>query len=261
MVRITSVANPRVKELVRLQRSGAVRREAGVFCIERGRELERAVAAGFEVAEIFIEPARLRDPAVIDAAGRGGAEVVEVSDAVLEKIAVQENPQGFVAVVRAKRRRLSELRSGGLYLVCSGLEKPGNVGAILRSADAAGADGVLIDTESFDLFNPQVVRNSTGVVFSLTIVCERREAILDGLKKGGVKIVAATPEAGMCYTDAPLTGPVAIVVGAEAQGLDTAWKSAADLNVAIPMRGAADSLNVSVTAALLLFEAARQRRA
>ncbi|MEW5852892.1 MAG: RNA methyltransferase [Myxococcota bacterium] len=257
MTDITSVNNPRVKDVVRLQRSSADRREAGLFCIERTRELTRALDAGLTVTEVY---ATRDDDEAVRRAVREGARLASVNEAVLHKMSYQENPQGFVAVVRARTRPLSALPAErGLFLVCSGLEKPGNVGAILRSADAAGASGVIIDDEKFDLFNPNCIRSSTGAVFSLPISCASRLDVMAWLQDHGVRVVAATPEASVRYTDADLTGAVALVVGAEAEGLDEAWRKSASTRVAIPMRGVADSLNVSVTAALLLFEAVRQR--
>jgi TrmH family RNA methyltransferase len=257
--RITSTSNPRVKEIVRLQKGGAERRDSGLFCIERTRELTRAIDAGFEPVELFVVPEKANDPALLAAAAKG-APVVEVSPEVLAKMAYQENPQGFLAVMRAKFADPAKLYvDGGLYVVLSGLEKPGNVGAILRTADAAGATGVLIDAPAFDLFNPNCIRASTGAVFSVPVVCGERTQIVGWLREQRVQIVAATPEATRRYTAADLKGSTAIVMGAEAEGLDKTWREAADLRVSIPMHGAADSLNVSVTAALLLFEAVRQR--
>ncbi len=259
MQAITSVQNPRIKQVAKLQTESRTRRESGLFCVERARELERAIDAGFVVVEFYIWPERFKELPLLERIQERGADIVEVNEAVLAKIAYQENPQGFVAVMHARTTELAAIPATGLFLVCSGLEKPGNVGAILRSADAAGAAGVLIDAAGFDLFNPNCVRASTGAVFSMPIVCGGREEILQWLKVNKVRLIAATPGGAARYSEADLRGDVAIVVGAEAQGLAPQWIDAADIAVSIPMRGTADSLNVSVTAALLLFEAVRQR--
>jgi len=262
---VTSVNNPRVKALARLQRSSRQRRKLGRFCVESVRELRRAIAADFRVREFYFDPGLFRDDELRRAVEAAGADVFEIREAVLEKIAYRQNPQGLVAVLESRRPALGDLTPPGatpvdpLMMACSGLEKPGNVGAILRSAEAAGATAVAIDAPGFDLFNPNCIRASTGAVFSLSVACAEAGAVRDWLGERGVRIVAATPEAETVYTAADMTGPVAIVVGAEAEGLDGAWRGAADALVSVPVRGAVDSLNVSVTAALLLYEAVRQR--
>ena len=253
-MRITSLSNPRIKQLVRLASDSSQRRASGLFCVESRRELERALAAGLELIEVFVCPTVLRG--LLDA-----EHVTEISEPVLRKVAYREKPEGLIAVLRAPVRRLEDLAWNGreLLLVCSGVEKPGNIGAMLRSADAAGATAVLIDSPDFDLYNPNCIRASTGAVFSTRVICAERESIRQSLREHGVKILAATPEAPAGYTEADLSGAVALVLGAEATGLAADWREAADLSVSIPQGGAVDSLNVSVTAALLMFEAVRQR--
>lgn len=254
---ITSLTNPRVKQLVRLQREPRARREAGLFCLETERELSRARAAGFEIRELWIAPDMIDPPPEA-----GDAAVVEVSEPVLRKVAYRDHPRGFVAVMVDRRTALSSFDPPGpeLLLVVSGLEKPGNFGAIARSAAAAGAGGVLIDRPRFDVFHPHAVRASTGAVFSLPIVSSEPGALRDWLKARETLIVAATPEAKLTHVMLRFAGPTAFVLGAEAEGLDAFWREAADLRAAIHMPGdAVDSLNVSVSAAILLFEAARQR--
>jgi len=253
-MRITSVTNPRIKELVRLRTDSAARRESGLFCVESLRELHRAQARGFKIEEVYHCPELLRGEL-------HAGPVVEVSEPVLRKLAYRENPEGFVAVLRSPSRTLNDVRWDGreLLIVCSGVEKPGNIGAILRSADAAGITAVLIDSPTFDLYNPNCIRSSTGAVFSMTVVCTDRPSIAAALRDHGVRVIAATPQAPNLYTQADLRPPCAIVLGAEAAGLDPFWRDTAELAVQIPQRGSVDSLNVSVTAALLMFEAVRQR--
>jgi len=267
MAAITSLANPRVKQVVRLQRQSRARREAGRFCLETPRELARALDAGFSVAELFLCDERLdADPVARRVADRA-AEVAErldrVSPAVLEKMAYRKQSAGFLALLEARCTPLAELACDdpALIVVCSGLEKPGNLGAILRSMEGAGASALLLDAPWVDLYNPNCVRASTGAVFGVPIVCDEAEALRDWLRERGIVTLAATPEATLSYLQTPLTGPVALLFGAEDEGLNETWRAAADLSAAIPMQGeAVDSLNVSAAAAVLLFEAMQQRR-
>jgi TrmH family RNA methyltransferase len=239
---ITSVHNPRVKEVVRL-RSGRERRRSGLFVAEGPREVERARAAGLRIVATYFAPGLL-----------AWDEGEEVSERVLAKMAYRAEPEGVLAVVEAPARALP--RGGSLYLVAVGIEKPGNPGAMARTADAAGADALVVAEAQADVWNPNAIRASTGAVFTLPVV----EATLDDVRGLNVRILAAVPAAPTRYTDADLTEPVAIVVGPEGEGLDERWREAADLEVAIPQRGAAtDSLNAATAAAILLFEAVRQR--
>jgi TrmH family RNA methyltransferase len=187
--------------------------------------------------------------------------VNRVSEAVLKKLSTRENPAGVVAVARMPNPSLADFKPppNALLLVAVGLEKPGNLGALLRSADAAGAHAVLV-AGGVDVYSPQVIRNSTGVVFSQPTYVASEQKLLEWLEEHPIRLVATTPHADQTYWDADLRGPVAIVLGPEHTGLSPEWLHRADLEVRIPMQGEADSLNVSVTAALMLFEAVRQRR-
>lgn len=262
MQSITSPANSRIKDVVRLQRQARRRRKTGLFCVETERDLRRAVRAGCEVMELYATAGAWdAEPLLGEAAGE--AECFTVSDPVLAKAAYRENPSGFVAVLRARRLALEETPLGDppALLVCSGLEKPGNLGAILRTADAVGCDAVLVDRADADLFNPNCVRASTGAVFGVPIVCAEADGLIAWLNKRSVTICAATPEAERPIDGVDLRQPFALVVGSEAEGLADCWRDAAGVTASIPMHGrTVDSLNVSVTAALLLYEAKRQRR-
>jgi TrmH family RNA methyltransferase len=239
---ITSVDNPRVKEVVRL-RSGRERRRSGLFVAEGPREVARARAAGLRIVATYFAPGLL-----------AWDEGEEVSERVLAKMAYRADPEGVLAVVEAPVRGLP--RGGTLFLVAVGVEKPGNLGAMARTAEAAGADALLVAEAQVDVWNPNAIRASTGAVFTLPVV----EASLDDVRDLGVQVVAATPTAATGYTDADLAQPVAIAVGAEDEGLDERWRAAADVEVSIPQRGTAtDSLNTATAAAILLFEAVRQR--
>ncbi len=242
---ITSVDNPRVKDVVRLRRSRE-RRRSGLFVAEGRREVERARAAGLRVVETYYAPELIDWP--------GGGE--EVAANVLRKMAYRAEPEGVLAVVEAPRRELP--RSGTLYLVAVGIEKPGNLGAMARSADAAGADALLVAEAEADPWNPNAIRASTGATFTLPVV----EATLAEVRGLGVALAAAVVDGTTAtpYTDADLTAPTAIAVGAEDTGLPAPWRDAADVRLAIPLHArTADSLNAATAAAILLFEARRQR--
>ena len=239
---ITSVDNQRVKDVLRLRKSRE-RKRSGLFVAEGPREVERARAAGLRIMQTYYSPA------IID-----WGEGETVSDRVLAKMAYREEPEGVLAVVEAPRRKLPQ--NGALYLVAVGVEKPGNLGAMARSAEAAGADALVVAEAKADVWNPNAIRASTGAVFTLPVV----EASLSEIAGLGVTIVAAAVGAETRYTDAELGGPVAIVVGAEDRGLGARWLGAADVRVSIPVSGrGVDSLNAATAAAILLFEAVRQR--
>lgn len=239
---ITSVDNTRVKDVLRLRKSRE-RRRSGLFIAEGPREVERAGAAGLKIVAAYYAPALLEWP-----------DGEAVSERVLEKMAYRAEPEGVVAIVEAPQRELP--RGGSLYLVSVGIEKPGNLGAMARSAEAAGADALVVAEGEADIWNPNAIRASTGAVFTLPVV----EATLAEVVDLDVPLAAAVVGAATTYSDADLTRPVAFVVGAEDAGLARQWRDAAAIEVSIPVRGSsADSLNAATAAALLLYEAVRQR--
>jgi len=259
---ITSPANPRIKQLVALRRRRA-REQAGVTLVEGLAEIELAVAAGVRPRTLYFCLA-LATPASLllaDSVAALGSEIVQVSRPVFEKISYREGPDGWLAVVPSVPAELSRLDIGPqpLVLVCAGLEKPGNLGAILRTADAAGVAAVIAADPITDWGNPNVVRASKGTVFSVPVASADSAAVLDWLVGRGLQLVAATPEATQLVSETDLTGPTAIAVGAEQTGLSDAWLDRADVRVRIPMFGRADSLNVSTAAAIITYEAVRQR--
>jgi TrmH family RNA methyltransferase len=240
---ITSPDNPRVKEVLRLRRARE-RRRSGLFVAEGPREVARARAAGLRVVETFVAPELLEWP----------EEAVEVSERVLRRMAYRAEPEGVLAVVEAPRRELP--REPSLLLVAVGIEKPGNLGAMARAADAAGADALVVAEGEVDPWNPNAIRASTGAVFALPVV----ESSLDELRTFPVQLVAAAVGAPRRHSDADLRPPTALAIGAEDAGLASRWRDAADVTVEIPMRGrTVDSLNAATAAAVLLFEAVRQR--
>jgi len=259
---ITSPANPRIKQLVALRRR-RVREQAGLTLVEGLAEIELALAAGVRPQSLYYCPA-LASPAAFTLADRAavaGAEIVQVSRPVFEKVSYREGPDGWLAVMPSVVAALDslELPVRPLVLICAGLEKPGNLGAILRTADAAGIAAVVAADPVTDWGNPNVVRASKGTVFSVPVASGTSTQVLDWVKRRGLQIVAATPAAEELVTDVDLTGPTAIAVGAEQVGLPPEWLGSAEHRVRIPMFGKADSLNVSTSAAILAYEAVRQR--
>jgi len=248
---ITSIENPRVKEVLRLRRS-AQRRRTGLFVAEGRREVERAAGSGLVVRAVYVAPELIGDWG--DDATHVSA--TEVSAKVLAHMSYRADPEGVLAVVEAPRCAVPD--DPTLLLVAVGIEKPGNLGAMARTADAAGADALLVGDARADPWNPNAIRASTGAVFTLPIVEITREELADL----PVQKVAATLGAATAHAAANLTKPTAIMIGAEDAGLPEDWRALADVEVEIPMRGrTADSLNAGAAAAILLFEAVRQRTA
>ena len=261
--KISSLQNPRVKELVRL-RDRRPRDEAGVFLVEGYREILRALDRGVNLRELYFAPdwfLGANEPALLARAEAAGAKLLELSREAFAKIAYRERPDGLLAVAPQWRRRLEDLAlpAAPLLLVVEAIEKPGNLGTILRGADAAGCHAVIVCDPVTDIFNPNVVRASTGVLFSVPLVVDESARVRAWLREKGVRAVATTPAATTLYSAADLRGPLAIVMGSEQYGLSDFWLKEADLPVRIPMAGQADSLNVAMAAIITLFEAVRQR--
>lgn len=258
---IDSPKNPTVKTLARLKNKRWRERE-GRFLIEGARELTRALEAGYALEQVVFAPAFLKEAgaATLDAVGER-AERLELSQAAFSALSLRQKPDGVIGVASTKRYDLAALQlpRDALILVIDGLEKPGNVGALLRTADAGDIDAVLLSGNGTDLYNPNVIRASMGSVFSRPVVAAETETLLGFLQAHKFAIVAATPAASQLYWETDLTGPTALVLGTEHGGLGEDWLGAATRRVAIPMHGLADSLNVSVAGALLVYEALRQR--
>jgi TrmH family RNA methyltransferase len=261
---LTSLQNPLVKEVVRL-RQRSHRDEAGLLIIEGYRELIRALDNGHPPTRLFTCPSLflgVNEPALIARCQAAGAEIVECAAPVFEKMAYRDRPEGLLALTPQIDCRLEQLAppASPLILVAESIEKPGNLGTLLRSADAAGAHAVIVADPRTDVHNPNVVRASTGMLFAVPLAVAETGAVLAWLRERNIRILAATPHTDKNYTDVDMTGGVAIVVGTEQVGLSDIWMQAADLQVRIPMLGKADSLNVAQAATLLLYEAVRQRQ-
>jgi RNA methyltransferase, TrmH family len=258
MEALTSRHNPKIRQLLAL-RERRERDRSGLFLVEGYRELLRAVEAQMQLESIFYCPELFlgsNEQALLQASG---ARLYPCSEAVLRLVSYRDRPDGLIGVAHQLQTGLDQLKEPTLLLVAEHIEKPGNLGTMLRSADAAGADGVLVCDRCTDLHNPNVVRASVGTLFTVPVVEGSTEELLQWLRIKKIKIIAATDKAQQLYTAADLTGPVAFVVGTEQLGLSPTWMEGADLQLRIPMLGRADSLNVATAASLLLYEAVRQR--
>ncbi len=254
---ITSKTNPKIKNIIKLAKASE-RREQNRILIEGRREIERAVACGFEVDTLFICPEIAKDAATIPA-----RSVEEVSVEVFDKIAYREGSDGLLAVAiprYADLRSFKPKKENPLIIVLETVEKPGNLGAVMRTADAAGVDAVIIADQRTDLFNPNAVRASVGAIFSVPLFACSSEECIKWLKENEITIYCTYLKASIDYLDADFRKASAIVMGTEATGISEQWVEAADQNIIIPMNGIADSLNVSVCTAIVTFEAVRQRR-
>ena len=268
--KITSLQNPRIKQLVKL-RDRRPRDEAGVFLVEGYRQIRRALEKSITLTELYISPEWYlgeNETALVAQAQAAGAQVFELSKDAFAKVAYRERPDGLLAVAPQWRRSLADLdallakkTSAPFLLVVEAIEKPGNLGTILRSADAAGVDALIVCDPVTDLFNPNVVRASTGVLFSVPVVIASSTEVREWLREKQIRSVATTPAAPDLYTDTDLRGQLAIVRGSEQYGLSHYWLKEADARVVIPMAGQADSLNVAMATIITLFEAVRQRGA
>jgi len=260
---ITSLRNPSVKEVVKLRRRSH-RDEANLMIVEGYREIKRAMDNGHSPVSLFTCPALFlgkNEDALIARAREANSQVLECEQAVFEKMAYRDRPEGLLAVAKQVHRGLDDisLSPHPLLLVAESIEKPGNLGTLLRSADAAGADAVIVCDRCTDIWNPNVVRASVGTIFSVPVLEASSADAIAWLKKKQIRILATTPHAKTCYTDVDLAAATAIVVGAEQYGLSNPWLQHADMEVMISMLGQADSLNVAQAATILLYEAVRQR--
>lgn len=284
---ITSAQNRKVKELLTLVEKSKARSAAGLFVVEGQRELGHCLDAGFIPETLFIcgEVMAVQNNAVNGAKtghlaenieGKDGLDalvakaealnprlgVVQIPAFLYEKVAYRGSTEGIIAEVHSVPRSLEDLRLGEspLVMALESVEKPGNLGAVLRSADAAGADAVIVCDPLTDIWNPNLIRSSVGAVFSVPVaVCTSADAIAF-LKKRGIRILTAQLQDSEWYYDTDMTGATALVMGTESTGLTQAWRDSADAHIKIPMLGRLDSLNVSVSAAVLLYEAVRQRK-
>jgi TrmH family RNA methyltransferase len=261
---LTSLQNPRIKHIVHL-RDKSVRDKSGHFLIEGYRELLRACDAGQPVETVFICPELYlgtNEQALVQKLRTAGTRVFQTNDKVFHKISYRDRPDGLIGVAVQQKKMLPDLplSPSPFLVVAEAIEKPGNLGTILRSSDAVGVDGLIVCDRCTDIFNPNVVRASVGTLFTVPVVEASSAETIAWLKANGIAILAATPSAEREFTCVDMTKPVAIAVGTEQLGLSDQWMDQADIRVRIPMCGMADSLNVAMATTLLLYEALRQRR-
>lgn len=260
---ITSAANPRIKAAVKL-RDRRHRDRFGLTLLEGYRELSRAAERGMVMTECFFCPELFlggNEASLLDGLAADGVKLFSVTETILRKLAYRDRPEGLIAVAEVMNHDLTAMPvvGNGLYLVAEAIEKPGNLGSMLRSADAAGVDGLIICDKKTDIYNPNVIRASTGALFSVPVAEASNDEVMDWLRGNNIAVVAASPHAAAFYTDVDMTVSTAIVVGTEQHGLSDFWMNGADSLVKIPMLGYIDSLNVATATTILLYEAARQR--
>ncbi|MFA6815285.1 MAG: RNA methyltransferase [Lentisphaeria bacterium] len=261
---ISSLQNPKVKQVVKWRDRGPRDRDQ-VILLEGYRALVRALAGGYPITEVFICRTMFQgknEDALLKQLSDQGAQIYSVAPPAFAKMAYRDRPEGLLGVGPQFHHGLDEFdmtKAAPFYLIAEQIEKPGNLGTMMRSADAANVDGLILCDSKTDLFNPNVVRASTGNLFTLPIAEATSVETVAWLKKNKIQIVSASPHADSLYTDVDLTGPIAVVVGAEQYGLTDLWMKQSDINVRLPMLGEADSLNVATATALLLFEGVRQR--
>ena len=252
---ITSIQNPKIKLLVALQQKSSERRKAGLFVVEGQQELQHCMDAGYEIDTVFFCPE-------LGAEAPDGVRSFAVTRAIYEKIAYRGSTEGMIAEVRTKILHLADLNlpDQPLIVILESIEKPGNLGAVLRSADASNVDAVIVCDPLTDLYNPNLIRSSVGAAFTVPCVACSSQECISFLKQRNIKILTAQLQDSHLYYDTDMTCGTAIVMGTEHDGLTDQWRKAADAHIRIPMLGKIDSLNVSVSAAILMFEAVRQRQ-
>jgi TrmH family RNA methyltransferase len=258
---LTSLQNQRIKNFQHLQKASE-RRGQNVFIVEGLNEIRKAVKKGYHFRSVFFYPELISASELFSLLGEVAVnEIFEVSKAVYEKIAYRENSGGVVVLAEPKKHGLELLKlpENPLVVVLESVEKPGNLGALLRTADAAGVDAFIVCDPQTDLYNPNVVRSSIGCVFTVPIAVADSASAIDWLKKKNIRIYCTYLQAAVPYHTINYRGASAIVMGTESTGLTRRWTDVADQNIIIPMRGEADSMNVSVAAAIVIFEACRQR--
>jgi TrmH family RNA methyltransferase len=256
---ITSTQNPKVKNLLALEKPRE-RRKQCLFIIEGKKEIGMAIDAGYKIGNLFFceELISLNEIKSMAAADQ---LLIPVAREVFEKIAIRENSGGVLAVAEQKVHRLDMLKLGAspLLLILESVEKPGNLGAILRTADAVGVDAVIICDPQTDFYNPNVIRSSVGCVFTNQIASATSEETIDWLKKNNISIYCTYLKAAKAYHTIDYSAPAAIIMGTESTGLSDLWVKSSTENIIIPMQGKIDSMNVSTAAAVVVFEAKRQR--
>ena len=257
MKEITSAQNSFIKSLIQLQEKAKARKQSGTFLIEGMREIELAIKGNYEIETILFLPELVSNNQITKLTD----SPIEISKEVYQKLAYRDTTEGILAVAKTKSLQLADLKlsENPLILVMEAIEKPGNIGAVLRTCDAAKIDAVIIANPKTDLYNPNIVRSSVGCLFTNQIATGSTEEVIDYLIQKNINFYSATLQNSTSYHTQNYTLPTALVVGTEATGLSELWRKKATQNIIIPMQGEIDSMNVSVAAAILIFEAKRQR--
>lgn len=258
--KITALQNPLIKEIILLTEKAKARKTNKQFVIEGRREINLAIEGNYELDKILFCPDYIKEDEVINIA-KNSAEILEISKEIYQKLAYRDTTEGIIAVANCKNHSLSEIKlaQNNLILIAESIEKPGNIGALLRTADAANLNAFILTNPKTDLYNPNIVRSSVGGLFTNTIATGTNEDVFEFLTQNNFKIYATTLQNSNTYYLENYQENTAILVGTEATGLSDFWKNKATKNINIPMQGKLDSMNVSVAAAIVLFEAKRQR--
>ena len=258
---ITSAQNPKIKDLLALQEKSKERKKKELFVVEGRRELLHCIEAGYEPYAVFYCPEILPEAEFKEIADKCACCFFEISQHLYDKVAYRGGTEGVIAELRCKDMSLDtlKLKANPLVVVLESVEKPGNLGAVLRSADASGVDAVIVCDPLTDIYNPNLIRSSIGAIFTVPVATASSEDTIKWLKSNNIRIYTAQLQDSEWYYDTDMKGGTAIVMGTEATGLTDIWRKAADAHIKIPMLGRLDSLNVSVSAAILMFEAVRQR--
>lgn len=258
MQHIESLQNQKIKTLVQLQKKSKTRNELNLMTIEGKQEIELAVQSGYELKQIYICKEIYQQNINYEA-----SNVITISEKIYQKIAYRSSTEGIIAIAKPKEHDLNHLKfknKNPLILIAEAPEKPGNIGALLRTADAANCDAIIIANPKTDIYNPNIIRSSVGTLFTNQIATGDTSEIIQFLKEKKISIYAATLQNSNSYLKENYTKATAIVVGTEATGLSDEWRKSATQNIIIPMQGKVDSMNVSVSAAIMIFEAVRQRQ-
>jgi TrmH family RNA methyltransferase len=261
---ISSLQNPLIKKVLTLKEKSRERKKSGLFVLEGRRELQLALKAHYQLTTLFFYGAIVPENAILGILqeSKSYPEIISITREVYQKMAYRETTEGIIAIAKSKSHDLENLviqKKNPLILVAEAPEKPGNIGALLRTADAANLDAVIIANPKGDLYNPNIVRSSVGCLFTNSIATGTTEEIIDFLKLNQIKIYCAALSASKNYIETDFKIGTAIVVGTESTGLSDAWLDSSDQNIIVPMQGEIDSMNVSVAAAIVIFEALRQR--
>lgn len=261
---ITSLQNPYIKELVLLKEKSRIRKNSSTFLIEGFREILLAIKGNYQILSLLVDTSIISINKIeeLKSASKKQLEIIEISNNVYTKLATRTSTEGVIAIAKSKELLLKSLQfksNNPFILVAEAPEKPGNIGALLRTADAAGIDAVLIANPQTDMYNPNIIRTSVGCLFTTQVATGSTHEIIDFLKNNNIKMYGAALTASIPYHTVNFIGASALIVGTESTGLSDKWLENTTKNIKIPMRGVIDSMNVSVSAAILVFEAMRQR--